>query len=421
MLLSLLSLRRIVVLALVLTALAPFAYAAKPQKEMSVNVLKFGVKGDGVTDDTKAFQKAIYAVAKTGGGVINIPVGKYMIKGHLYVPPLVTLQGVAQSPYSDMSMEGASVLLAVEGEGNPDGPPFIFLHADCTLKGVTIFYPNQGKNGLKPYPWTISGDGDGVSIIDCFIINPWQAVDFGRHPCGRHLIRGVNMGPLYKGIFVDACYDVGRIEDVHIFPFVGWKGEVKEQISKNATAFIFAKTDWQYVTNCFSFGYKTGFLFTKGFKERTGNVVITQSGADDGDICVQVDAAQPHSGVAFNNCQFMGTVVIKPTNNAPIKFSNCGFWPVNSTDNFAYLEGTGNTTFTGCHFLDWGRKNPESACIVAKSGSLIVNGCDFMSGKTHIKLEEGVGSANIFGNKLRGGAKIINESKGTVQIGLNVD
>ncbi|MDO8588460.1 MAG: glycosyl hydrolase family 28-related protein [Armatimonadota bacterium] len=409
------ALRWTLVPALVICCLS--AVFAGPRKEMSVNVLKFGAKADGVTDNTAAFQKAINTVAREGGGVISVPKGKYLIKGHLYFPERVIIEGIGKAPSGDTKLEG-SVLLAVEGEGKPDGPPFIFLHADCTLKGITIYYPNQ--NGRKPYPWTISGDGDGIAIIDVFIVNPWQAVDFGRHPCGRHLIRGLNAGALYKGVFVDACFDVGRIENVHLYPFQGWEGETEKQITSNGTAFILAKTDWEYMSNCFSLGYKIGFHFTRGYKDRTGNVTLTQCGADMGDICVKLDAAQPHAGIAFNNSQFMGAVMVGPDNYAPIKFSNCGFWPVKSTDSHAILEGHATVTFTGCHFLDWGKKDPQSPCIVAKSGSLIVNGCDFMAEKPQIRLEEDVYSAAIVGNRLRGGAKITNNSKGDVQIGLNV-
>lgn len=45
------------------------------------NVLDFGAKGDGVTDDTQAIQKAIDAAAKAGGGQVFVPEGTYIVSG----------------------------------------------------------------------------------------------------------------------------------------------------------------------------------------------------------------------------------------------------------------------------------------------------------------------------------------------------
>lgn len=405
-------------LVLILACCAASA-ASRSVKPMSLNVMAFGAKGDGKTDDTVAFQKALDAAGKPGAGVVSVPEGKYLIKGHLEFPARVTMSGIGESPNYDAGDKG-SVLLAVENEGNPNGKPFIFLREKCTLKGVIINYPNQGTKNLKPYPWTIRGQGDGIAIINVYMINPWQAVDFGTHLCGAHYIKGLYAGAISRGIWVDGCLDVGRIEDVHLYPFGGWKDDIKSTMLSQGVAFSFGRTDWEYLSNCFTFGYNTGFHFYKG-KHGAANVVLSQSGADDGVYCVKMDAGQGHSGVAFSNTQFMGQVWVSPTNFGPLKFSNCGFWPVRETDSFALLEGNATVTFSSCHFFDWGRTTPSAPGILAKRGSLIVSSCDFMAGKPKVTLEDGVVSAVIFGNRMRGGEKITNNSKGKVQIGFNVE
>ena len=393
--------------------------AKKSVKEMSMSVFKFGAKGDGVTDDTAAFQKALTAAGNAGGGVVSVPAGKYMIKGHLDFPDRVTMEGVSKAPNNGRPPSG-SVLLAVEGRGNADGPPFIFLHTDCTLKGMTIHYPEQGTKNLKPYPWTVRGCGDNMSIIDVQMINPWQAVDFGTHPSGRHLIKGLYGWPMYKGIFIDKCFDVGRIEDVHFWPFGGMDDEVGPFVWKNGEAFIIGKTDWEYMSNCFSIAYKVGYHFIRT-EAGNANVVLTQCGADTGPTSVLVDDCQGHAGISFLNGQFQAGVVIKDTNTGPVKFTNCGFWGVGTTDSHIKLAGSGQLTLNSCHFIDWDQEDVTGApAIYAESGNLIVNACDFMDGKNQIYLGPKVESAVIMGNRLRGGEKIKNESKGDVQIGLNV-
>lgn len=62
-----------------------------PNRTADVSVSDFGAKGDGTTDDTKAFQDAI---EQSGGKVIAIPEGRYVIKGILTIKKSGTvLQG----------------------------------------------------------------------------------------------------------------------------------------------------------------------------------------------------------------------------------------------------------------------------------------------------------------------------------------
>jgi hypothetical protein len=384
-----------------------------------VNVGDFGAKGDGQADDTDALQQAMDAAAKAGGGIVFAPTGDYLIKGHLDVPDNVTLEGTRKAPAR--SRQGGTTLLAVEGAGNPDGTPFITLHTNSTLRGLAVFYPEQiNENPPKAYPWCIRGIGDNCSIVDVLLVNPYQAVDFGTHPAGRHYIRGLYAQALYRGIFIDQCYDIGRVENAHIWPF--WTtgaGKVDKFTLEKGEAFIIGRTDWEYMSNCLCIMYKVGFHFI-GTKAGQPNVVLTQCGSDVGPLAVLVDACQAHAGISFVNGQFMAGIEVADTNQGPVKFTACGFWGVKETRSHAVLAGKGHVTFTGCHFNGWDRLKKADPCIYAKRGGLTVSGCDFMDeGKKQIHLGRDVDAAMIFGNRLRGGAKITNASKGDVQIGLN--
>jgi len=52
-----------------------------PDKGGQVNVKSFGAAGDGVTNDTAAFNAALKSVAEAGGGVCLVPKGTYLISG----------------------------------------------------------------------------------------------------------------------------------------------------------------------------------------------------------------------------------------------------------------------------------------------------------------------------------------------------
>ena len=58
------------------------------------SVRGFGATGDGKTDDTASFQKALDAARQAGGGVVYAPRGNYFFAGHLEVPAAVTLKGL---------------------------------------------------------------------------------------------------------------------------------------------------------------------------------------------------------------------------------------------------------------------------------------------------------------------------------------
>jgi hypothetical protein len=386
-----------------------------------LNVQDFGAAGDGKQDNTKAFAAAMKAAAETGNGTVFVPRGRYLIRGHLDVPEGVMLEGVFRAPSARTEHSG-SVLLAVAGSGEAKGEPFITLHTSCTLRGLTVFYPEQTmKNPPVPYPWTIRGHGDNISLVDLLLVNPYQAVDFGTLPAGRHFIRGLYGQPLYRGLFIDKCLDVGRVENVHFWSFWGgWDGELYEFMRKEAVAFVLGRTDWEFLTGCFCIGYHIGFQFIQN-QRGPGNCLLTQCGSDIGPTAVRVESVQSHAGVSFVNCQFMAGIEVGPANTGPVKFTACGFWGVPTTDYHARLEGNGHTTFTGCHFTGWGQRDRMAPAILARSGGLTVTGCDFMDlGKAQITLEPGVEAALVFGNRLREKQLITNRAGSCAQIGMNV-
>lgn len=399
---------------------ASMVYAQPADKPGVLNVRDFGAKGDGKSDDTSAFQKAIDAAHEMGGNIVFVPRGDYLIAGTLDVREHVVLEGVFRGPTAGSQNRG-STLLAVAGKGEVEGTPFITLRQNATLHGITIFYPEQvQQDPPHPYPWTVRGIGDNCTLVDVLLVNPYQGIDFGTYPAGRHFIRNVGMEALYRGLYIDQCYDIGRVENLHIWPFWEvWQTPLKQFMEREAIAFIIGRTDWEYMSNCFCIGYKVGFQFVRT-KAGSPNVVLTQCGSDVGPVAVRVESVQEHAGISFVNGQFMAGIEIADTNAGPVKFTSCGFWGVDTTESHAVLKGKGHTFFTACHFNGWDRKGTSAPCIVAERGGLTVNGCDFMdAGKTHIRLGAGIDTALIIGNRFRGKEGILNEAGDKAQIGLN--
>ena len=405
------------------------------------NVNKFGAVADGKKDCTASFQKAIDTAYKAGGGKVKVPSGTYMIKGTLNLRYNVTLSGEYIAPPAPTIFDiktkeittttldknkilTGTVLLAVNGEGKENGTPFISMERNATLSGIVIYYPNQVYTKTPiAYPWTVRGSGDNISILDCLFVNPYMAVDFGTNPAGRHLIRNLYAQAIYKGIFIDKCYDVGRIENVHLWPF--WSAHMlngKSQflddwMLKNATAFIFSRGDWEYVSNSFAISYYQGFHFKSSAPDGPGNYLLSQSGADGCDIAVHVEETQGHSGISFVNSQLFGRILIDKTNGGPVRFTSCGLFGGQVVhDPFdkevVSVDGHGVVTLNSCHLYAINGKTNAESYIRQNGGQLIVNSCVFMMNSfldpIPLIIEENANSTIFTSNTLWTQKKVIN-------------
>lgn len=430
-------------IAAMLIAILPLSVQAAVN-DFARNVRDYGAKGDGKTDDTAALQKAMDEAGAAGGGIVQVPVGNYLIKTHLSIPANVTLEGVWKAPpiaarakspdpaYDNTWLAG-SVLLAVEGAGKPDATPFIFLNANSTLKGMTIYYPEQRFDGPPtPYPWCVASAGaDNPSIVDCLLVNPYQAVDFGTRVAGRHYIRNLYGQPLYKGLFIDACFDVGRCENIHFWPFwtghvLGGKGAaIDEWVLKNGTAFVLARSDWEYMSNCFAILYKVGMRFISASQPGPGNYLLTQSGADCCDIALQVDETQGHSGISFSNSQIFGRIVVGDKNTGPVRFTGCGIFGASGkieANEMIRIAGRGRVSFDNCSFYAIDPTPKTNDFINVAGGRLGISGSVFIgtAGHAPIVLGENTISAIITGNEFYSSKQIVNNAKKEVIIKDNL-
>jgi hypothetical protein len=393
------------------------------------NVRNFAAVGDGVTDDTAAFQRALDTVARAGGGTVYAPPGKYLLKGTLNVPDGVTLRGSYTCVPSHVGLrnQGAvkpgddgTALLVTAGKGSEEGTPFLTLNTNSSVAGLTIYYPEQVTDAAPvPYPWTVVMRGKNPAIFDVELLNPYQGIDASKNE--RHNIRNITGQPIRRGIFVDAIYDIGRIENVHFNPWWSSHGAVYEWQMQNGEAFIFGRADWEYVLNTFCFGYRIGYKFiATETGECNGNFLGI--GADDCNRAVFVEQSAQYA-LLIANAEFTSfhgpdptMVEVGSAHHGVVRFSNSAFW--GPCDQIAKIAGTGTVGFSDCTFVQWGKEGNRAA-IQATSGTVLIRGCEFRQNKQHISLGEAVDRAVIAGNVFKGPALISNASHGNVQTGFN--
>jgi hypothetical protein len=393
------------------------------------NVVHFGARDDGNTDNTVAFQRALDAARKAGGGTVYAPPGRYLFRGTLDVPEGVSLRGSYLCVPSHTGIrdkgqvkpgEDGTALYVTSGRGKEDGRPFLTLNSNSSVSGLTIFYPEQDTESIPvAYPWTIAMRGKNPAVQDVELLNPYIGIDASQNE--RHNIRNVTGQPLRRGIWVDAIYDIGRIENVHFNPWWSSRGKAYDWQTEHGEAFVFGRADWEYVFNTFCFGYHVGYKFVETPRGGcNGNYVGI--GADDCNRAVLVEQCAPY-GLLIVNGEFTSfhgedptMVEVLPSNSGVLRISNSAFW--GPCQQIAKVGGSGTVGFSDCTFVQWSKEG-EHAAIQAASGSLLVQGCEFLERKKHISLGESVERAIISGNLFAGPVQIHNASKHDVQIGLN--
>lgn len=401
-----------------------------------VSVLDFGARGDGRADETAAFAKALRVAYESHAPVVRVPPGTYRLEGSLEVPRGVAVVGSWQAPHHSQTrgVTTGTVLLAVGGRGQEEGAPLLLLNENAAVRGLTICYPDQDPADIVAYPWTIRGRDMHCTVENVTLVNAYQAIDFGTHPNELHVVRNVFGLALRRGVWVDNCTDIGRIENVHFNPHYWarspWRSAKRRFSTRalmaylvaNGEAFIFGRSDWEYVHNTFCYGYRVGYRFIPGRSKIGTNGNFLGIGADGGNIGLLAEAANPY-GLLVTNGEFVAMRGPEPTEivtgaefQGVLQLNNCAFW--GPAFRVARLGGPGTVTFNQCNFVQWNR---DEAAIRAEAGVVAISGCRFQRPFPHVYLGEGVEGAVLTGNLVTGRFRVDRRTEAKVELSANID
>ena len=410
------------------------------------SVLNYGAVADGTTDNTSSFNRAIKE-ASVQGGTVFVPAGRYLIKGSLYLTG-VSLRGENIAPRSWEPLNG-TIIFATGGRDNENGPALFEMRNSSAVSGITVYYPEQSIDDIRPYPWTfhIGSNTLDSTVFDCTIenvtlVNSYNGIHAGPNENGRHRINSVFGCVLRRGIFVESVGDIGRIENVqfhcHFWGSPATKGDFRKAfkfMQANCEAFIIGRSDWEYMTNTFVFPAKIGYHFIhteNGNWSGECNGQFSGIAADATESCIVVEKMQSQ-GLLITNGQFNShmagrstQIIVEKGCEGSIRFTNCGFWgPVKQN---VQVLGNSFVSFLNCYFssnnVSKDPANPSWA-IIAEDGKLQVQDCTFDGTQTDevkqwtysgakrrpesIWLKEGVKSAIITGNNGYSGVSIKND------------
>ena len=397
------------------------------------NVVAQGAVPDGTTDNTAAFQQSLDAAGSAGGGIVEVPAGRFRIDGTLAVPRGVTLQGTYRVPPTvdrqTLEEPDGTVLLAYAGRGSEEGPPFIRLAGkNSAIAGLIVAYPQWTTADVPPVPYppcVASQDTENVGILNCCFLNPYEAIRLVR--AHRHLVRNVTGYPSKRGIYVDECYDIGHIENIHFWPFgVAYNPEDPycKWVNTEGVAFELARTDWHYVSNTFCFGYGVGYKFSASNAGAT-NGNFLGLGADSCRRAVLVEQAQP-PGLLITNGEFVGRwgstdsvcLEIGPQVEGKVSLTNCSFWgPI---DRCVWMRSPfGAFAANTCHFVHWDNHATGAPAIQLDAGKALIQGCTFALEGTHVRAGTAVRSAILIGNQAESGFRVDNQAGARTQMLAN--
>lgn len=266
----------------------PFAPMKKPAGKQVYSVRDFKAVGDGESDDTEAFKKALKQASQSGG-TVYVPAGKYRITEPLKVTRGVELRGIFEGPTH--TMVPGSVIFVECGEGEENGNPFITLAESSGIRGLNFWYPNQSLDKMAAYPWLIRATGKNISVRDVSLGQCYQGLDFASaDDVSGHVIAGVTGAPLRRGIFLDKASKGGIIEGIQ-FVIHYWDrndGKLKTEgtptyytpdamcfMSSNLESFVFGSCNGERIFSTFGYASKRGMILKDNF-----NGIIHQHGSD---------------------------------------------------------------------------------------------------------------------------------------------
>jgi len=179
----------------------------------------------GKTDSTKAVQQAIDDCAANGGGTVWLPVGRYRVTGNIYIRQFVTLRGDYQDP--DVGADYGTIIIADVESSDAMTPGLFTVGGSAGAVGLTVWYPNQTLDDVKPYPYTfyVEGNGDYMlqTIKNCTLINSYRGIggssecENGVYQCHEMMtVDNVKGTCLYEGLNSHNSADVDTYKTLYI-------------------------------------------------------------------------------------------------------------------------------------------------------------------------------------------------------------
>ena len=271
----------------------------------------------GLSDSTQAIRQALLDCEAIGGGTVFLPAGRYRITGPLEIPSFVTLRGDWQDP--DLGTDYGTILLADVSSSDENLPALLTVRGSAGVCGLTVYYPDQSIDDVKPYPFTFYIAGDMLhSIMNCTVINGYKGVGANVEG-GVHEMMSLDT---LKGTFLCNIAEAYNQSDVGTWKNITasntyWanagSGLTPAPLDKcnaytrtHGTGLILGDLEWTQLTNFKLDHYRIGVRIVKGKRiEFAGSFFDLD--VSDCDIGIQVESIDTRWGTLMANSRISGT------------------------------------------------------------------------------------------------------------------
>lgn len=239
----------------------------------------------GEKDCSDILQQAVNDCYENGGGTVFLPVGSYRLTKGINILPFVTVQGDWQDP--DKGNDYGTLIIAdVKSEGKMT-PALFTVGGSAGAVGLTVWYPNQTVDNVKPYPYTFYVTGLGSSymlqtIKNCTMLNSYRGIGAST----EFAINGQNIAHemlnienlkgtfLYEGLNSYNSADVDTAKTFFVSPKYWAESGKKfnapdikkltEYTKNNTVGMLLGDLEWPEFANVKIDGCKYGIRFEKG-------------------------------------------------------------------------------------------------------------------------------------------------------------
>jgi hypothetical protein len=250
--------------------------------EQDLSLLAFGVKADGITDDTVGFQAAVN-IAQASGSVLRLPNGKIRLTAPIVISKGLSIIGMPPRVNNNGTLTYAGSWLYFDHTGK--GLSFNTSGIYCTdfdlLDFGTVRNQPAPAGGWAPNAHDFDIDifaTQDVRVDGLMLLNPTKGINMNGG--GRLNIEYLRGQPFQVGIKIDNALDVCRIHGVHFWPFWYDDANLHSYTQQNLDAIYSLRNDNPQLSNIFAIYARSGLRIGQSGSGGTRRVHLVNADFD---------------------------------------------------------------------------------------------------------------------------------------------